>query len=225
MKEYRSLAIFSLVAILFVSYNFMSAQWSAAPSNPPNNNPLPPINVSSSTQQKQGNFMANIVAAATSTWSPRYCDELGANCWDPASGAPGGTNSSTTIMVGGRCFEPTLSVGCMWNWSGDGNDTSIYLGPISMSPSQICADVGRAYQYHSIVLAECGIGKYNWSVTGWTACNAPPLPNCGFVNGTQTRTVQCVDRTNGNAVVADSFCSGGKPATSQACQVYRYSCN
>ena len=90
MKQYRSLAIFSLVALLFVSYNFMSAQWAAPTAVAPGDNTPAPINVGATTQAKTGNFMANIVAAATSTWSPRYCDELGANCWDPSTGVPGG---------------------------------------------------------------------------------------------------------------------------------------
>jgi hypothetical protein len=225
MKEYKYLATFSLVAALLVSYNFMSAQWTAPTAVAPEGNTLPPVHIGSTTQQKNGNFIANIVSAVTSTWSPQYCDELGANCWDPSTATSSGSTSSSTIIVGGKCFAPAWAVTCNWNWSGDGNDNSTYFGPISMPPGQVCSDVGRSYQYHNKVLAECGVGRYIWSASGWTACNAPPYPNCGFVNGTQTQTVRCIDRSTSNAVVADSFCGGGKPATSQGCQVYRYSCN
>jgi hypothetical protein len=88
----NSLTLIPLVVCfsLLTGYNFMNAQWSAAPASAPANNTPAPINVGPTTQTKSGNLMANIVAAATSTWSPRYCDELGANCWDPSSGAPGG---------------------------------------------------------------------------------------------------------------------------------------
>ncbi len=85
MKKISSslLSLGVLMAIL-VGYNFMSAQvWTAPTSTPPNANVLPPINTGGQMQAKSGNFMANIVAAATSTWSPNYCDELGQNCFDP----------------------------------------------------------------------------------------------------------------------------------------------
>ncbi|MFN3693174.1 MAG: hypothetical protein ACK4SL_03725 [Candidatus Paceibacteria bacterium] len=75
---------------LLTGYNFMSAQWSAPTATAPNDNTPTPINVGATTQAKTGNFMANIVAAATSAWSPQYCDETGNNCWDPSTGAPGG---------------------------------------------------------------------------------------------------------------------------------------
>jgi hypothetical protein len=51
----------------------------------PGDNTAAPINVGSVTQAKSGNLMANIMAAATSTWSPEYCDEMGNNCWEPGS--------------------------------------------------------------------------------------------------------------------------------------------
>jgi hypothetical protein len=154
MKQYRSLIIFSLVAVFLVSYNFMSAQWTNAPAAAPSNNTPTPVNVGPTLQTKSGNFMANIMSAVTSTWSPQYCDELGANCWDPSTGAPG-SNSTSTITVDGQCFEPAWAVTCNWNWSGSGNDNSTYIVPITAAPGSVCAPMGRTYQYHSMILAEC----------------------------------------------------------------------
>jgi len=51
---------------------------------------------------------------------------------------------------------------------------------------------------------------YTWGTGTWNACSN----SCG--SGTQTRTVEC-RRTSDNATVADSFCTGVKPSTSQAC--------
>lgn len=220
MKSYQSLLILSLVAIMLVSYNFMNAQWSAAPSNAPSNNTPAPINVGSTTQQKSGNFMANIVAAATSTRSPRYCDELGNNCWDPSTGAPGGTNSSTTITVGGRCFEPAWAVTCNWNWSGDGNDNSTYIAPFYLNPStQVCPTYNRSYQYHNLVLAECtstsGPVTYSWVVSAYGSCQPTSMFNTCSTTGTQSRTVVCRDSNGYNA--PDSSCPAPKPATSRSC--------
>jgi hypothetical protein len=93
MKNALTLLPLVLCFSLLLGYNFMNAQWSAPTATAPGNNTLGPLDTSSSTQPKSGNFMANIVAAATSTWSPRYCNQLGGNCWDPAASTPGGTGT------------------------------------------------------------------------------------------------------------------------------------
>jgi hypothetical protein len=200
MKQYRSLAIFSLVALLLVSYNFMSAQWSAPTAVAPGDNTAAPINVGSVTQAKSGNLMANIMAAATSTWSPEYCDELGVNCWDPSTGAPGGGGGDDTITVGGRCFQPVYVVTCNWNWSGDGNDNSTYTGPLYTTPAQICAAANRSYQYHTTALGECL--PDGWSKTAWVRVGA---------TNNYTRTVTCVEGATGSTLPDDN-CPAPKPA-------------
>ncbi len=52
---------------------------------------------------------------------------------------------------------------------------------------------------------------YSWSSGSWGACNATA---CG-TNGTENRSVVCKSSTGAN--VADSNCSGSKPATSRSC--------
>ncbi len=217
--SYRTLLPLALVAVLLAGYNFIGAQsWTAAPGTPPANNAPAPINVGATTQAKSGNFMANILAAATSTWSPEYCDELGTNCWDPSTGAPGGGNSSTTITVGGKCFEPAWAVTCNWNWSGDGNDNSTYIRPMTGTAANVCASVNRTYQYHTIVLAECTTPVYGW-VVGAYACNAPWAFSCTTTYGRNVRTVECRDQFG--SIVADSNCTAPKPATDGgACSRY-----
>lgn len=126
MKQYRSLAIFSLVAILFVGYNFMSAQWSAPTATAPGDNTAAPLNVSASTQAKTGNLMANIMAAATSTWSPRYCDELGNNCWDPSTGAPGGGGDGLGIGQTWQSLTATRTQN-VWYQNTTSKPISVYI--------------------------------------------------------------------------------------------------
>ena len=52
---------------------------------------------------------------------------------------------------------------------------------------------------------------YTWSTGSWGSCTG----SCGTNNGMQYRTVTCV--YSNTTTVADSFCSGAKPSTSQAC--------
>ena len=139
---------------LLTGYQYISAQWTPASGTPPANNSSQPLNVGPTTQFKSGNLSANILAATTEVRSNRYCDALGNNCFTAASVAGGSNNG--TVTIGGICFEPTWAVACNWNWSGSGNDNSIYFGPLSVNPVTICSSVGRTYQYHYMVLEQCG---------------------------------------------------------------------
>lgn len=61
---------------------------------------------------------------------------------------------------------------------------------------------------------------FSWSIGRWGGCDASA---CG--SGTQTRIVQC-QRSDG-VIVADNYCSGTKPITSQSCAdvcLYYWSC-
>jgi hypothetical protein len=62
----------------------------------------------------------------------RYCDENGANCFDPVSVGSGG--GGPTITIGGICFRPIPMMRCNWNWSGTGNDTYMNWGVTSCQP-------------------------------------------------------------------------------------------
>ncbi len=119
MRPFYSLLVLNIVAILLVSYNFIQAQWTAPSAVPPSNNTAAPINVSGTMQAKSGNLMANILAAATSTWSPRYCDALGNNCFTAANVVNAISATSTascrlalSTVRGNRCFTlPTCPAG------------------------------------------------------------------------------------------------------------------
>jgi hypothetical protein len=89
-RSIQSITFLFIAALFLVGYSFMSAQWTPASGTPPANNTEAPINISSTTQSKSGNLAANIFAATTEMRSNRYCDELGANCFDPLD-VDGGT--------------------------------------------------------------------------------------------------------------------------------------
>ena len=57
----------------------------------------------------------------------------------------------------------------------------------------------------------CETPTYSWVTTTWSACSATA---CGTA-GNQTRTVTC--RRNDGTTVADSFCTGTKPQSTQTC--------
>lgn len=216
--EHKRVVFLGIIVFGLLGYNFMSAQWAAPTAVAPGDNTPAPINVGATTQAKTGNFMANIVAAATSTWSPRYCDELGANCWDPSTGVPGGGGGDDTIIVGGQCFEPAWAVTCNWNWSGDGNDNSTYIVPLYLNPqTQGCLNANRTYQYHTMILAQCadsGPVTYEWVIAAWGSCTASFMNACS-TTGTQARSVVCRD-SNGYTA-PDSSCPSPKPAASRSC--------
>lgn len=62
----------------------------------------------------------------------------------------------------------------------------------------------------SILINNCA-PTYEWEIGAFSACPA----SC---NATQTRTVQCRNKTD-NTIVADANCTGGKPPVSQPCNV------
>jgi hypothetical protein len=85
--------------------------YQAPPPTPPTNNVPASVTVDDSTDIKSGNFRANIVAAATSTWSPRYCDAFGNNCFTAASR---GAGSRVTQLQSGHqdlLLAPNMIVG------------------------------------------------------------------------------------------------------------------
>jgi hypothetical protein len=210
-KQLAKLLPLALILGVLVSYNFMNAQWQAPTATAPSNNTEAPINISVNYQAKLGDLGAIRMRAG------QYCDPAGNNCWDPTTGAPGG-GGDDTITVGGRCFEPAWAVTCNWNWSGDGNDNSTYIRPMNGTAANVCASVGRSYQYHTIVLAECTTPVYGW-VTGAYACNAPWAFSCSTTYGRNVRTVECRDQFG--SIVADSNCTAPKPVSDGgACSRY-----
>jgi len=107
---------------------------------------------------------------------------------------------------------------CALPWGGmidSGDDITAYAsnnvacGASCAPETRSCASglLSGSYQYASCnPLANCG---YTWEAGSWGSCSL----TCG--GGTQTRSVVC--RRSDGQTVADSFCGGGKPATSQAC--------
>jgi hypothetical protein len=89
-----------------------------------------------------------------------------------------------------------------------------------------CASTGQHYWGQETDATTCSFqvqnngfcGTYSDSYIGSTCM--PIAPPSG--TGNQTRPVVCKD--SGGAIVADSFCIGAKPATSQSCVISPPSC-
>jgi hypothetical protein len=201
MTPYRSLIPLVALITLLTGYNFISASWIVPNNTPAGNNRPAPITTDVAAQTKQGNLTVNLLRAGNEMRSPEYCDETGANCWDPASGTGGGGGGGgSTITVDGRCFQPAWQVACNWNWSGDGNDNAMHYRPVHHSPTAVCASVGRTYQYHGMVLAQC-FGN-DWIRSAWVQVGS---------TAQFTRTVTCT--SNLGATLPDASCISAKPAT------------
>jgi len=59
--------------------------------------------------------------------------------------------------------------------------------------------------------SECVSYTYAWTTGSWGSCTG----SCGTNKGTQSRSVSC--NRSDNTKVSDSYCTGTKPSTSQAC--------
>ncbi len=115
MKNTLTLIPLIICFSLLTGYNFMAAQWTAAPASAPNNNTATPINVGTTTQAKNGNLAANVLAATTETRTNRYCDSLGANCWSHASATAAITGGGGGVGTWGTWTNVTASrVGRVW---------------------------------------------------------------------------------------------------------------
>ena len=144
-----------------------------------------------------------------------YCNAAGTICTTSDKLGGGGGD---TITIKGRCFQPAAAVSCFWNWSGDGNDTAMFITYNLTSPQSACQGNHNNFQSYKIILAQCESSytyTYAWTTSSWGSCQA--YPYCEPV-GTQSRAVSC--RRSDGMTVADSFCTGTKPATSQSCAAY-----
>lgn len=204
--------IFPLIIIVggLLAYNFMNAQWIGPGLNPPDDNVPAPLNIGGAYQAKIGDLGAIRMRAGA------YCNAAGTIC--TTADKLGGGGGGSTITIGGRCFQPAAAVSCFWNWSGDGNDTAMYITYDLTTPQSACQGNHNTFLSYKIILAQCESSytyTYAWTTSSWGFCQAYPYCN---PQGTQSRTVSC--RRSDGMTVADSFCTGTKPATSQSCAAY-----
>ncbi len=120
MRSEASLALLLVSLVTLVGFHSLSANWTPPTATPPNDNVAPAVNTGSATQNKTGNFMANIVAASASMRAPSYCDAFGNNCWTPSSGGSygggfgsgSGSGSGFGSSGGGQLYQCPRSFGC-----------------------------------------------------------------------------------------------------------------
>lgn len=86
VKRYP-IPLFAIVlSSLMVGFGVIQANWSAPTQNPPGGNVSAPVNTSSTTQTKIGNFIsqgeiiAEILSANVQVQSDRYCNRAGTSC-------------------------------------------------------------------------------------------------------------------------------------------------
>ncbi len=161
-STFLSPLILAVSAVLLVGFHSLSASWTPPTATPPGDNVAPVVNTGSTTQNKAGNFMANIVAAATSTWSPRYCDELGNNCWSPGtSSGPGGWESIS--LTGATPFDRSCEYRAVINEPSFslyyGNRPFFYFSGVSTSSITSVAHSGVVSHINSN-------SKSTWRVNG-----------------------------------------------------------
>ena len=211
-----------LLIVLFglLAYNFMSAQssWSGPTATAPDSNTPAPINIGGIYQAKLGDLGAIRMRAGS------YCNADGTVCTNAdLIGGGGGTMANFYTYSTNQnpqaypnrtactCKPGELLTGCSGFQRSD-NDTE-----------QLPGGVNGCYSDGSTV-AKChcmGSGSrtttttYSWNTGAWGLCPARSYPNCTNGAQTQTRTVSCM-RSDG-VVVADTFCTGAKPTTSQSC--------
>ncbi len=132
--------------------------------------------------------------------------------------------SDGTIVGNGECTSRSIPLSV--TQTGQENYTSCsYNGSSSQSS---CSNGYQDVNYtctrsDGVVVANssCGLptgtqqaacSSYSWQNGGWSAWSA-----CAGGTQTQTRAVWCQEKTGAaTATVSDSFCGGGKPATSQS---------
>ncbi len=162
MKSTTSLLSLTICLSVLVGYNFMSASWTSAPTNPPSNNAEAPINVSATTQTKAGRLnvqagasmgvattgvmfrtngtaWANMQVATAQMRSPQYCDELGANCFD-ASEVGGGVGTwGTWTDIGFRSGwrQNARTVGVLVRYTGARDNSQAYVSPTGTTADQV----------------------------------------------------------------------------------------
>ncbi len=100
--------VLTCAVVALITYNFMSGAWTPPVDTPPDSNVEPPIDISSSTQAKAGNFAANVIAATTEMRAARYCDPLGNNCF---SDLPSCGNGQTLVSNNGEWSCGTMPSG------------------------------------------------------------------------------------------------------------------
>ncbi|RYZ97882.1 MAG: hypothetical protein EOP11_21435 [Proteobacteria bacterium] len=85
----------------------------------------------------------------------------------------------------------------------------------SISQSRTCTN-GSMSGSSSYIYSSCTSYSYYWSASGFGGCYGSNTSCYG--GATQTQSVYCRRSDNGS-IVSDSYCGGGKPATSQSCTV------
>ena len=226
-KKHLHIAVLSLVLVGLVGYGVAQAYpegpWFPPAGPPPTRNVAAPVNLSTSTQTKNGDILVDQLVAFTDIRSPKYCDLKGENCLSTSTSLSQFTMYATEKNFNGAvndnggqcsCRPGDVLTGCSGYQSKDDDvKAEMVNGKMqcsSQSGSPTCTCMTQTSAAHT----------YAWNYNEWPDSCVPPAGACssgGLIKVTMTRTVTCQDVITGSTV-ADSFCSGvTKPVTSEQC--------
>ncbi len=201
----KELGLLTVALTLALVANFAYGQWAAPTVAPTGGSVDAPVNTGGVFQQKSGNLSAQTlggttVLAITQMQSPRYCDEMGANCFSAQ-------DIADLISAGGNGTTP---VAMIVNEVHTRDECEAAGGTVRLEGAEaICQFSGGS--------CPLGWSKYrNWSVVTSKTCSGSPYNTCG--NSACTVGHGWSDRINTCSYVDDAYqgsdgCHGGNGKT------------
>ncbi|HEX8822883.1 MAG TPA: thrombospondin type-1 domain-containing protein [Archangium sp.] len=176
------------------------------------------------------NGVCRVTVTVTDNRQGSTTGQLGINVGTPSvpNGVPviAGTFQSSQSVLAGETVNLALSAydpeggAITFAWSASGGTVGkpvsnasqsevVWTAPASGGAFTISAMVKDGNGQQTLQNFTIDVISYAWTNGSWGACSTA----CG--TGTQTRTVSC--RRSDGVTMADSFCTGTRPATSQSC--------
>lgn len=186
----------SIILCGLLTYSFMQADWTAPTADAPDNNTASPLNVSSSTQVKDGTLIGNIFGAVTEMRSDRYCDKVGANCTGLNGGGTTGGDEIIYLATPQRILSNT-----------DFRSSSLINKNFSLGDNNFPANVSKVY---IVLTGQDRPARSTPKTTNNDATYTPPVPVTFKVNMPFTNEGTPLDTPSGKVGCSQFSCSGTK---------------